>query len=858
MVPANYTFTPADQGVHVFINGVTLITTTIETVTASDTVSGSITGSLTVNVTNATHFLITAPSTATAGTAFTVTVTALNASGSLGTPYTGTVHFAMSDSAAAASFPADYTFVSGDGGVKTFTTNVKLVTVGTQSVTVTDTGNSGITGTVAVTVNANSATSLQVTAPALASANGAFTVTVTALDTYGNTATGYAGSVQFASSDGSATLHSNYTFVSGDHGVHVFTGGTTLVTLGSQTVTATDMVITGSTTITVDPDTPAYFKVTAPAAAYPGAASTVTVTAIDAFGDVATSYTGTVHFATGDVGTDAVQTILFSGLFTGSTFNLIFGTDTTSAITYSTVVATTLSNIQNALNSLANIGSGNTAVTAISVDGFNVRFQGSLADEPQALMTAVQSNMSVGNWQAGASVVLPINYTFVSGDHGVRVFTSGVTLQTVGDQVVTVNDTTTASIAGSAALTVAEPVISFSAVQYTVNQTKSGTPAAWSGTVTITLNYTGPAIVYGDYPLTAVDASPLGGTAQFGTDWSFVGTANDYVGASFTTTTVVLYITVADQHVPAGGQDYFTLNLAPSGTAINPNLATTEVFISDNSGVNSASAAVLSTDPATALTVPVAEADVDVTTGAVRLSQPLDFDQSPGTDVGGDPALVYNSATVDARPIVQALVQTNAASGLATDFKLALTWGTIAQSTVTFTPNGTDPAGLTYALAQQVNTPISSTGFYNWSLAVTIDYSASSVTLTPLSGTTFVDDAASSPFGAGWGIQSVDQLYDNTSTVAIVTGAGDYRLFTASGTVSGVTSYTNPPEDFGTFVKTVVGGTTTYAYTAQDGTQWNFNGAGLQTSVVDPHGLTTTYSYNGGNELTEVQAPTAA
>ena len=68
-------------------------------------------------------------------------------------------------------------------------------------------------------------------------------------------ATGYTGTVTFTSSDGSATLPANYTFVGGDAGVHTFTGGVTLVTVGEQSVTATDVAvgtITGSqTAITV-------------------------------------------------------------------------------------------------------------------------------------------------------------------------------------------------------------------------------------------------------------------------------------------------------------------------------------------------------------------------------------------------------------------------------------------------------------------------------------------------------------------------------------------------------------------------------------------------------------------------------
>src|SRR5262249_25481131 len=71
-----------------------------------------------------------------------------------------------------------------------------------------------------------------------------------------NTATGYLGTVAFTKSDSAAgsSAPPPYTFVAADNGVHTFTNGVTLVTPGSQTVTATDThtaSITGKATIAV-------------------------------------------------------------------------------------------------------------------------------------------------------------------------------------------------------------------------------------------------------------------------------------------------------------------------------------------------------------------------------------------------------------------------------------------------------------------------------------------------------------------------------------------------------------------------------------------------------------------------------
>ena len=74
------------------------------------------------------------PNGVTAGTAFTITVTAFDASDNVDTGYTGIVHFTSTDTGAI--LPSDYTFTAGDSGIHTF--SVTLVTAGNQTITVTD------------------------------------------------------------------------------------------------------------------------------------------------------------------------------------------------------------------------------------------------------------------------------------------------------------------------------------------------------------------------------------------------------------------------------------------------------------------------------------------------------------------------------------------------------------------------------------------------------------------------------------------------------------------------------------------------------------------------------------------------
>src|SRR5437660_5892234 len=100
---------------------------------------------------------------------------------------------------------------------------------------------------VADLVGAASVTHFTISAPAGSIAGSPFTVTVTALDQNNKTVTGYAGTIHFASSDGTAGLPANYTFTTADNGVHSFTNSVTLKKAGSQTITVNDTSATSAT-----------------------------------------------------------------------------------------------------------------------------------------------------------------------------------------------------------------------------------------------------------------------------------------------------------------------------------------------------------------------------------------------------------------------------------------------------------------------------------------------------------------------------------------------------------------------------------------------------------------------------------
>jgi hypothetical protein len=335
-VPADYTFTSADRGVHTFPNGIQVVTAGSQTVGIGDKAYGTSAGGsgnagtggtmtstkFTVSPAAASTFRLGGlPATVTAGGSGTVSLTAYDAYGNVATGYVGTVHFTSSD--AQAALPADATLTNGTG-----TFSVVLATAGTQSVTATDTANAALTSTQGgITVTPAAASVIQVTAfPSSVTAGDVGTFAVTAYDAYGNVATGYAGTVHFTSSDAQAVLPADATLT---NGTGTFTAA--LRTAGGQSLTATDTANAGLSGseggVTVNAAAATMLVLSAPTTATAGVSVTVTVTAYDAYGNVATGYLGTVSFSSSDASAGLPADYTFTAADAGTgTFSVTFAT----------------------------------------------------------------------------------------------------------------------------------------------------------------------------------------------------------------------------------------------------------------------------------------------------------------------------------------------------------------------------------------------------------------------------------------------------------------------------------------------------------------------------------------------------
>jgi hypothetical protein len=532
-LPANYTFTSADAGVHTF-SAMLVTAANPASVSFYDTAwvtsggsggggggPGGVGGGVVVAITPAPASTLVVggfPGTTTAGYSGLFTVTAKDPYGNVATGYTGTVHLTSSDGQA--GLPADYAFTSSDHGVHTF--NVALKTAGVQSLTATDIASPSLTGSESgITVTPAAASSFAVTGfPSPATRGTAGTFTVTALDAYGNVATGYTGTVHFTSSDPLAGLPADYAFTTANAGVKSFSA--ILNTLGLQSITATDSgapALAGSQTgINVNPGASSFSVTGFPFTTTAGTAATFTVSALDANGNLAPGYLGTVHFTSSDAQAVLPADYTFSAADQGvHTFTVTLRTAGLQSLSASDLLAPAVTGSQAGINVTA------AAASSFQVSGFPSTViagtQGSVT------ATAVDSFGNVATGYTGTVHVssgdplaqLPADYTFTAADQGVHVFQ--VTLCRSHFESITVTDVAASALTGSQTgiavnpaqatqIPMAYPVYPQAGVSFTlvvnIMDNYGNVVPNWTGTVHFQSS-DAQAVLPADYTFTAAD-----------------------------------------------------------------------------------------------------------------------------------------------------------------------------------------------------------------------------------------------------------------------------------------------------------------------------------------------------------------
>ncbi|MBK7804438.1 MAG: IPT/TIG domain-containing protein [Chloracidobacterium sp.] len=191
-------------------------------------------------------------------------------------------------------------------------------TAGARTLTATDTVSSGLTGSQAgIVVTPAAAASLLVAgfpSPTPAGATAGFTVR--ALDAYGNTATGFLGTVSFSSSDGAAVLPANYAFTGGDAGLHAFTA--TLNTTGLQSLSAASAGLASGSQVGILVQSPSSVSITSFTPSSGPVGTTVIITGTGFTGATQVKFNGTVCLTYTVMSATQINAVVPAGATTGS------------------------------------------------------------------------------------------------------------------------------------------------------------------------------------------------------------------------------------------------------------------------------------------------------------------------------------------------------------------------------------------------------------------------------------------------------------------------------------------------------------------------------------------------------------
>ena len=273
------------------------------------------------------------------------------------------------------------------------------------------------------------------------------------------------------------------------------------------------------------------------------------------------------------------------------------------------------------------------------------------------------------------------------------------------------------------------------------------------------------------------------------------------------------------------------------------------------------------TQPATA---PLTS-EVELHSGGVIETHTLVTWQSVGTDRG--PALVYDSLRADPRPIVHfgyddvlpdsdpdRRLMAKLEARLGDETYTAAGWDSAVDPYIFNLTGGENfwkvpSSGGRVEAALQIDLREGPTGVYDYDLThgifgwTGVSFVGSSVVQREK---LVVVNGIDSPFGAGWSLQCMYELVINDDgSVLLISGDGTEARFDAPGLFG--SPYVSPPGDYSTLLQSQIDGT--FTRRMRDGTVYEFNEFNKLGLVRDRNGNETRYVYDGMGKLLAVIDP---
>ena len=441
LLPAPTTFTPAMGGQLTFGTLFQAAGAQMLTIAQASGTPLSATIPLSVLAGPADHVSIGAPSSASAGIPLaSLGLAVQDAFGNVALPFIGQLD--LTHDAVNASVPAQVTLGAPQRGQTTLANIVQFRQTAWVTLNVADHAGALRPARQQIQVNPGPPAQLRVVAPANAVTSTPTAVNVSVVDGQGNLVTGYRGTVRLSSSDTGAAPAPDLVFDAAAQGQ--VRGTYTFANVGSMQVRAVDTSVgslTGNSAAVAVTGLPVALQITLPAGATAGTAVGLTLTALDANGLTAPSYTGTVGFSSSDA---AAMTPAGAQISSGGTVTLanavnfhLAGTQSLTAtdVTYKIPPASRSILVQP--GPLASLVLGN--LPNPSPLGQAQYFSATAFDTYANLATNYRGTLQFSS--SNGAHTLPANYTFTASDSGQATIRPGVSFNTIGTQGFTATTT---------------------------------------------------------------------------------------------------------------------------------------------------------------------------------------------------------------------------------------------------------------------------------------------------------------------------------------------------------------------------------------------------------------------------------
>jgi hypothetical protein len=271
-----------------------------------------------------------------------------------------------------------------------------------------------------------------------------------------------------------------------------------------------------------------------PASVTAGAQDTISVTAKDAQGHVATGYTGTVHFTSSDTHAGLPMDYTFvAGDHGTHTFSVTLNTTGSQSLTVTDKATATITGSETGIQ----VNPAADVVTGLMISGVPASITAGTPDSITVTAVDAQGHAVAGYTgtihftSSDAQAGLPADYTFVAADHGTHTFP--VTLKTPGAQTITVADKAQMSLSKQADVKVTPPVVGNPVPKIT----GLGQTSVLEGSGALTLTIHGTGFVHGS--VVHLNGAPLATTYVSATDVQVVVPASTLAHPTSLSFTVV-------------------------------------------------------------------------------------------------------------------------------------------------------------------------------------------------------------------------------------------------------------------------------------------------------------------------------